>query len=217
MAEPRSVIDPGSQGVSDAVNATALVVDAHAAVDTHAVDAELVAVPASVDEPRPIDLTERHIVELYASQHAALVRLAELVAPEDGLAEDLVQEAFVKLFTKRRRVQDLDKAPAYLRSTVINLARGRGRRLAVAIRNRPAPSPDSSSAEEGAIEGEEHRQVIEALRQLPARQRECLVLRHYQGMTESEIAAALGISVGSVRTHTSRASTAMERLLGDAP
>lgn len=213
MTEPRSVIDPGGSDVSETVNASALLVNAPDAVGEMGT---LPVVDAPV-EPVPVDLTQREIVQLYAEQHRALVRLAELVAPEDGMAEDLVQEAFVKLFTKRRRVQDMSKAPAYLRSTVINLARGRGRRISVALRHRPHPMPDASSAEEGAMATEQQNEVIDALRKLPPRQRECLVLRHYEGMTESEIAAALEISVGSVRTHMSRATAAMERLLGDGP
>jgi RNA polymerase sigma-70 factor (sigma-E family) len=215
MTEPRSVIDPASLSVSDPVNASTLTVHAPEAVGDVVAGAPSLS-PTTLEavvEPVPVDLTQREIVELYSQHHAALVRFAELVAPEDGMAEDLVQEAFVKLFTKRRRVQDISKAPAYLRSTVINLARGRGRRMSVALRHRPAPAPDASSAEEGAMASEQHREVIEALRHLPARQRECLVLRHYEGMTESEIAGALGISVGSVRTHTSRGTAAMERLL----
>jgi RNA polymerase sigma-70 factor (sigma-E family) len=159
-------------------------------------------------------LTHAQVVELYEANHDGLLRFASLMAPEDGMAEDLVQEAFVRLYKSWGRIRDPQKVPAYLRSTVANLARGRGRRLGVAQRNRPAPGPDASSAEEGALRDESRNEVVAMLRTLPARQRECLVLRYYEGLNETEIAKTLGISVGSVRTHTSRGMAAMQQRLG---
>ena len=61
--------------------------------------------------------------------------------------------------------------------------------------------------------GERLREVMAALRTLPTRQRECLVLRYYEELSESEIAQALGISTGSVKTHTSRGMAALARAL----
>ncbi len=162
-------------------------------------------------------LTHEQVVELYDTHHDALVRFAALVAPEDSMAEDLVQEAFVRLYRSWRRIREPDKVPAYLRSTVANLARGRGRRLSVAQRHRPSLPPNAASAEEGALRTETSNEVVAQLRHLPARQRECLVLRYYQGLTESEIAATLGISIGSVRTHISRGMAAMTILMGALP
>lgn len=179
--------------------------------------ASLNFVPDAVLAPDLTDrgeLTHHQVVELYAAHHTSLVRLAALVAPEDGMAEDLVQEAFVRLYKSWRRIREPEKVPAYLRATIVNLARGRGRRMAVAWRNRPAPPDDAASAEDGALRREGQQVVIEALRKLPGRQRECLVLRYYQGLTESEIAETLGIGIGSVRTHTSRGMTALEKILG---
>lgn len=163
------------------------------------------------------EFTHRHVVELYVAHHESLVRLAALVAPEDGMAEDLVQEAFVRLYKSWRRIREPEKAPAYLKATIVNLARGRGRRMSVALRHQPAASPDAASAEDGALRHESQHEVIEQLRRLPTRQRECLVLRYYEGLTESEIAHTLSISVGSVRTHTSRGMAALERQLGAQP
>lgn len=155
------------------------------------------------------------ILALYRQHHRALVRFASFVAPEDGMAEDLVQDAFVRLYKARGRVQDPDKIPAYLRTTIVNLARGRGRHLGVVKRKRPAPPPDVASAEEGALAGERHREVVAALRQLSERQRACLVLRYYEELTETEIADELGISVGSVRTHVARGRAALAQLMGE--
>lgn len=159
-------------------------------------------------------LSHAEVVELYEANHDGLLRFASLMAPEDGMAEDLVQEAFVRLYKSWGRIRDPEKVPAYLRSTVANLARGRGRRLGVAQRNRPAPAPDASSAEEGALRDESRNEVVAVLRTLPGRQRECLVLRYYEGLNETEIAQTLGISVGSVRTHTSRGMATMQKRLG---
>lgn len=154
------------------------------------------------------------VVGLYATHYHDLVRLAALVAHDPALAEDLVQEAFVKLYGAWGRVRDPQRAVGYLRVTVVNLARGRARHHNVALRRRPSPAPDAASAEEGALRNERTGAVLAALRTLPARQRACLVLRHYLDQTESEIAATLGISVGSVRTHVRRGMTTLERRLG---
>ncbi len=162
-------------------------------------------------------LTHQQVLELYDAHHDALLRFAALVAPEDGMAEDLVQEAFVRLYKSWRRIREPEKVPAYLRATVANLARGRGRRLSVAQRHRPSIPPNAMSAEEGALRTETANEVVERLRRLPPRQRECLVLRYYQGLTESEIARTLGISIGSVRTHTTRGMAAMSTSLGAPP
>ena len=154
------------------------------------------------------------LIELYGEHYAPLVRLAHLVAHDPSIAEDLVHEAFIKLYGSWHRVRDHDRAPAYLRTTLVNLARGRARRHHVALRRRPAPAPDAASAEEGALGAENRREVVDCLRRLPTRQRECLVLRHYSDMTETEIAATLGISVGSVRTHIKRGTAMLQRKLG---
>jgi RNA polymerase sigma-70 factor (sigma-E family) len=154
------------------------------------------------------------VVALYATEYAGLVRFAHLVAHDPAVAEDIVQEAFVKLYGAWGRLRDPARAPAYLRSTVVNLARGRARHHGVTLRRRPPAAGDAASAEEGALRREEADAVLVALRALPTRQRECLVLRHYLDQTESEIATTLGISVGSVRTHVRRGMETLERRLG---
>ncbi|MEM8705625.1 MAG: SigE family RNA polymerase sigma factor [Actinomycetota bacterium] len=154
----------------------------------------------------------------YEEHHAALVRFASFVAPEPGMAEDLVHEAFVKLYSARERLDDPSKVAAYLRTIVVNLAKGRARHLGVVRRNRPEPQPDAASAESWAVRGDTNDRVVAALRRLSERQRACLVLRHYEDRTESEIADILGISIGSVRTHVHRGMEALARhLRADAP
>ncbi len=129
------------------------------------------------------------------------------------MAEDLAHEAFLKLYGAWKRIDDPAKVGAYLRTTVLNLARGRARHLGVVRRNRPEPQPEQASAEWGAMQNDSREQVVVALRRLSDRQRSCLVLRHYEDRTETEIADILGISVGSVCTHVHRGMQALEALL----
>ncbi len=119
-------------------------------------------------------------------------------------AEDLVQEAFIRLARSAHRIHDTDRAAAYLRSIVINLARDHNRRGLVSLRHRPPADVDDRSAEDHVTEDESRRQVIEALRGLPRRQRDCLVLRYYVELPVGEIAETLGLSPNSVKTHLQR-------------
>lgn len=154
------------------------------------------------------------ILRAYRDHHRDLLRFAALVAPEDSQPEDLVQDAFVRLYRSWAKVTDHDRLGGYLRITVLNLARGRGRRLGVARRNRGDAPPDEVSAEHHALGRMVRSDVVAALRALSRRQRECLVLRYFEGYTESEIADALGISVGSARTHVHRGTETLRTSLG---
>src|SRR5207249_3251763 len=166
-------------------------------VDSRQVAARVVSMtnPEESAGPENEDV-RRQVLDLYLTNFASLVRLAALALPEPATAEDLVHEAFVKLYGAWGRVEPGKHLP-YLKATVLNLARGRSRRLRVAARHRAPALAVATSAEESALRRETRREVIERLRRLPARQRECLVLRHYEGMSESEIASTLGVSVGS--------------------
>ncbi len=126
-------------------------------------------------------------------------------------------EAYYQIYRKWRRLKDVAAAEAYLRSTVCNLTRMRIRHLQVARRHEqrpPAPADETvASAENTALLHDDQRVLIDALQHLPARQREALVLRHWLGLKESEIAAAMGISRGSVKTHTSRGIAALTQAM----
>ena len=156
------------------------------------------------------------LVDLYRKHYPSLVRMASLLLHDVGAAEDVTQDAFAKVHLAWGRIREPEKALAYVRSAVLNGARSRMRHLHVVDRHRPEPGRDTQSAEAGALSGEEHREVIAALRALPVRQRECLALRYYLGLSEAEIAATLGISAGSVKTHTHRGMAALEKTL-EAP
>jgi RNA polymerase sigma-70 factor (sigma-E family) len=147
--------------------------------------------------------------DLFRAHYLSLVRLACLLLDERGAGEEVVQDAFVRLHGTAHRIRDADAAPAYLRSIDLNLARSRMRRRLIALRRQPRPSPDAAPVEEVAILHEDQREVLSALRSLPPRQRECLALRYFAELSEADIAATLGISTGSVKTHTSRGLAAL--------
>lgn len=153
-----------------------------------------------------------HLDELFREHATPLLKLAVVLVGDHGLAEELVQEAFVRLHRASRR-----PAPgaerAYLRRTVINLSHGHHRHLRV-VRNRPTEaSGHGAAAEVDAVRRDGQRQVAAAVRALPQRQRDCTVLRFYLDLTDREIADTLGISPGSVKTHLHRARAALTETL----
>jgi RNA polymerase sigma-70 factor (sigma-E family) len=155
------------------------------------------------------------LVDLYRSQRLPLLRLAVLLTDDRGVAEDVVQEAFLGL-QRRWRTVDPAAAAGYLRTSVVNGARSLHRRRGVVRRYLTLLQPEEApSADLAVLLGEEHRMVVEALRGLPRRQREVLVLRYWSELTEAEIAAALGISRGTVKSSASRALSALEKQLGN--
>lgn len=141
---------------------------------------------------------------LYEREFRSLVGLAALLVDERGAAEDVVQDAFVKLYRSWNRVADSNKAPAYLRSAVLNTARSALRHRRVVRVKQPLPDPPPPSADEAAVTHEEQRELMDALAELPRRCREVTVLRYYGELSEAEIAEALGISKGSVKSYAHR-------------
>ena len=113
-----------------------------------------------------------------------------------------------------RRLRDPDKALSYLRQSVVNRSRSVLRHRAVVDKYAPKPAPDAPSAEEGAIALLERSAVVAALRTLPTRQREALVLRYYADLSEAQIASAMGISRGAVKSHMTRGMSALRSVLG---
>lgn len=153
------------------------------------------------------------LTALYTAHYRKLVRIAALLLDDYSVSEEVVQDAYVKMHGAWGRIRDPRAAEAYLRTTVTNLARSRMRRRQVAAKHAPKPSPDAPSAEHGAMDALERDQVIAALRTLPRRQRECLVLRYYADLSEAQIAETMGISVGAVKSHASRGMAALRQCL----
>jgi RNA polymerase sigma-70 factor (sigma-E family) len=159
---------------------------------------------------------DRLLVDLFEREGRSLVRLARLFVDDRNAAEDLVQEGFIRLARTYHRIKDETKAAAYLRSIVLNLARDHNRRGLVSLRHRLPLDDDRAEEEDALVLREDQRQVIDALRDLPHRQRDCLVLRYYQELGIDDIAGVLGISRNSVKTHLQRGLAAMEtRLEGE--
>jgi RNA polymerase sigma-70 factor (sigma-E family) len=150
--------------------------------------------------------------QLYAAQYAGLVRLGVLLLRDQALAEDVVQDSFVAMHRHWDRV-DPGRAPAYLRQTVVNRSRSALRHRVVVERHRPDPVAHGLPADHGVLQTERRAAVLEALAELPTRQREVIVLRHYLDLSEAEIATTLGISRGAVKSHASRAAAALRARL----
>jgi RNA polymerase sigma-70 factor (sigma-E family) len=153
------------------------------------------------------------ITALYSTHYRSLVRLATLLVHDVATAEEVVQDSFVALHAGLHRLRDSEKSLSYLRAAVVNRSRSVLRHRVVVDRNAPKPVPDMPSAEHGALALIERSSVVAALRTLPGRQREVVVLRFYGDLSEAQIAAAMGITRGAVKSHTSRAMAALRSVL----
>lgn len=190
-----------SAGEPDAVSARPIHV-----TETLVADAALGTVPAEWD-------AEQAVTAIYSMHYRSLVRLAALLLRDAATAEEVVQDSFIAMHSAWRRLRDNEKALSYLRQSVVNRSRSVLRHRVVVDRNAPKPAPDMPSAEQGALSQLERSAVVDALRTLPARQREALVLRYYGDLSEAQIAAAMGISRGAVKSHTARAIASLRAAL----
>jgi RNA polymerase sigma-70 factor (sigma-E family) len=157
--------------------------------------------------PVPGD-ADRALTSMYGDHYRCLVRLALLLVPDVTTADDVVQDSFVAMHTTWRRLRDGDKALAYLRRSVVNRSRS-VRHRAAAGGNVSPPGPGLPGAELRALLSPEHVAVAGALRSLPARQREALVLRYYGDLSEAQAASAMGVSQGALQRHLARATAAL--------
>ncbi|MCZ9347847.1 SigE family RNA polymerase sigma factor [Streptomyces sp. TRM76130] len=151
------------------------------------------------------DFFERH--------YAELSRLARLLTGEPDIADDLAADALLALWHRWDRVRAADHPVAYARGVVANLARTRVRS---AMRERRRVALFWSQREE-RTENPDVAAVVdvqEALRALPFRKRACVVLRHAFDLSEKDTALALGVSVGTVKSQTSKAMAELQRRLG---
>lgn len=151
--------------------------------------------------------SQDEIAHLFQEHYLELVRLAFLLTSDRELAEDLVQEAFVRTIQRWRRIHRYESAPFYLRTTVVNLTRASLRRRLVEwrYRAREVPLADSGS--------DSHVDLQRALARLSSRKRVCVVLRYYVDLSEEETARVLGVSVGTVKSQTFKALRQLQRSL----
>ncbi len=176
------------------------------------------------------------VTTLYAEHALGLVRLAVVLTGDRGAAEDIVQDAFLGLYRRWDHLADTAAPLGYLRVSVVNGCRTvlrRRARLWLGATADFAEGADEAvieaggtagygygngaafaeSAEARALLGDEQRAVAAALRKLPRRQREALVLRYYLDLSVEETAQAMGVSQGTVKSATHRALAAVGRIL----
>jgi len=172
---------------------------------------------AAVDLPGPARPdtragAEAAVTALYQASALSLIRLAYVMLDDLPSAEDVVQEAFYGLYRRWDRLEDADSAMYYVRTSVLNGCRSVRRRRAVRRRGL-ADEPPAVSAEAVVLSGEEREEVIRAVRGLPHRQREALVLRYYSDLSDEQIARVMGIGPSTVRSTVHRALEAVGRAL----
>jgi RNA polymerase sigma-70 factor (sigma-E family) len=171
----------------------------------------------TVDEPERLGRAEA-VANLFVAHHRRLVGLAVLLVDDRETAEDVVQEAFIGLHRRWAKLRDPRSAVAYLNRAVVNGGRDRlrhGRRVVVNL-PRMVPVPEGrASAEQDAVRHDEADRLWAAIRKLPTRQRQVLVLRYYLEQSEAEIADTLEVSRGSVKRHASRGLATLAQCLED--
>jgi len=151
---------------------------------------------------------------LFAVNALGLAKLAYVMIGDRDTADDIVQDAFSGLYRRWEHLSDPRKALSYLRSAVLNSCRSTLRRRRPEVSGELAPlHVEHESAESVVVSEEERKVVMAALRQLPHRQREVLVLRFYLDMTEREIAAQMGVGQSTVRSSAHRGLVALGRIM----
>jgi len=151
------------------------------------------------------------VTEIFHHHYRRLVGLAGLMVDDRESAEEVVQDAFESLYRSWGRLRDPQAAVAYLNRSVVNGSRSRLRKR---MTERAYDIPDAGtapSAESLGLDRNERDELVEALRALPRRQREVMVLRYYLDLSEDQIAEWLGISNGSVKRHAFRATQTLQK------
>lgn len=167
-------------------------------------------IPAAAPTAGRLAVDVDEFVEAMYHEHGqGLVHMVRLFVDDRNAAEDLVQEAFIRLARSAHKIEDQRKAAAYLRSIVLNLARDHNRRGLVSLRHRLPLDEYQASTEDALVLAEDHQEVVDALRTLPRRQRDCLILRYYDELGIDDIAETLSISRNSVKTHLTRGMKAL--------
>jgi len=183
---------------------------------------QIPAAPIS-PEPRPLSTVARSATtaddsyaELFVAHRLAVLRLATLLTGDASVAEEMTAEVFAKVLPKWRRGV-VDEPLHYLRRSVVNEVRSRHRRRGHERRamTRLGARPQPSTV---ALDGLELRlPLLAALSALPVRQRAVVVLRFHDDLTEVQVARTLGVSLGTVKTHSRRGLDQLRTLLEEKP
>ena len=153
--------------------------------------------------------------DVYAMHHARALRTAYLLCGDRHRAEDIVADAFVKIYRRWRR-GGIDDPGAYVRRAVINQTNSRFRRLALEGRHSRTKSGDLRGERAPDDHLADQQLLIAALRRLPDRQRTALVLRYYDDLSVADTAAAMGVSVGTVKSTVARGLVSLRRAMEDS-
>jgi RNA polymerase sigma-70 factor (sigma-E family) len=172
----------------------------HAVTRPASHDGKAAATPVAEQERRAA------VTALYRDHALGLIRLAHVMLGDKAAAEDVVQEAFCGLYRRWEHLAQPEKALPYLRSSVLNGCRSVLRRTRRETRA-PVWTPPLSA--DPTLTSDQRRLLIDAMRHLPERQREALVLRFYLDLSDAQIASDMGISQGTVRSTTHRALAAL--------
>jgi RNA polymerase sigma-70 factor (sigma-E family) len=155
--------------------------------------------------------TRVDVPALYEAHYRKLVKLASFYTDDTETAEEVVQDAFLKLLKGNYRI---DTNPgAYLRSMVLNGARSQLRKRKVRRDYVPDTPRPVDAAEIGGVAAAASTEIVAALRTLPEKQSAVLVLRYFLDLSEADIAETLGIARGSVKSHASRGLAKLARMI----
>jgi RNA polymerase sigma-70 factor (sigma-E family) len=164
---------------------------------------------------------DQQIADLFVTHYDGLCRLAALLLGDRGGAEEVVQEAFLRTFSNWWRIRHLERAHWYLRTAVLNLCRSRLRRRGTEDRSNRriyANDPDRQSTRgpdtDTTLASDDSLIVLDAVRGLPPRQRETVILRYYEDLPEAEIAKILSCNVGTVKSQLAKARASLSAMLG---
>lgn len=164
----------------------------------------------SADEPATQEVDFR---DFFEREYERLGRAAFLLCGDAGEAEELAQEAFVRVYEHWDRVREMGSPVGYLYRVALNLQRSRLRRLGAWARRRPVAEPAGPGDPAAWVETRD--EIARGLAALPVGQRAALLLVEWLGMSDEEAGRVLGIAPTSVRVRISRARTALRGLSGD--
>jgi RNA polymerase sigma-70 factor (sigma-E family) len=143
--------------------------------------------------------------EFAAARLPAVLRFAAVLTGDRGLAEDVVQEVLIRAHGRWEAIARLDRPEAYIRKMIVNEYLSWRRRSWRLVPSGAGTEVDGRLSPDPAAEHAERDALLAELARLPGRQRAVLVLRYYEGLSDTEIADAFGCATGTVRGYASRA------------
>lgn len=153
--------------------------------------------------------------EVFNAHHRRAVGLAWLLTGDAHLAEDVVAEAFAKVWVQWERGRVSDVGP-YLRRAVVNEVRSRGRRRVLELREADRRTGDERGVRLPDEDAADRDEVWQALARIAPRRRAAIVLRYYEDLSVEDAAEILGVSVGTVKSQVSRGMDDLRDILGGA-